>query len=173
MTYSYNQFYPNMVHPSYFANALSQNYNLPQQNTITTQPPIMQPQLAVTKIIPVSTKEEASVSPVDLVNGTPSFFYNKSNGEIYFKRFDVPTGTAIFKIYAELQPVESPTSDVSVSGNVNIYEKEFKHINEGIDSLHRLIQDLKEVNNDESVKYVKYASKGTESESDTKPIKRK
>lgn len=172
MTYQYNPYYPN-PHPSYFANALSQNYNLPPQNTITTQPPIIQPQVAATKIIPVSTKEEASVSAVDLVNGTPSFFYNKSNGEIYFKRFDVPTGTAIFKVYTELQPVESQTSEVLVPEDVNIYEKEFKHINDGIDSLHRLIADLKEVKNDESVKYVKYAAKSEESESDTKPIKRK
>jgi hypothetical protein len=90
---------------------------------------------------------------------------------VYLKQFDVQKGTAIFKVYKEA--IEPPKNDISDEGNINPYEKEFKHINEGIDSLHRLIQDLKEVKDDESVKYVKYASKGTESESDTKPIKRK
>ena len=144
---------------------------LPQQQNITTQPPIMQPQMSITKMIPVSTREEATGTPVDLVSGSPTFFYNKSNGEVYLKQFDVQKGTAIFKVYKEA--IEPPKSDVSDEVNINPYEKEFKHINEGIDSLHRLIQDLKEVKDDESVKYVKYASKGTESESDTKPIKRK
>ena len=102
---------------------------------------------------------------------SPTFFYNKSNGEVYLKQFDVQKGTAIFKVYKET--IEEPKSDVLNEGNINLYEKEFRHINEGIDSLHRLIQDLKEVKDDESVKYVKYASKGTESEDDSKPIKRK
>lgn len=68
---------------------------LPQQQTITTQPPIMQPQMSITKMIPVSTREEATGTPVDLVSGSPTFFYNKSNGEVYLKQFDVQKGTAI------------------------------------------------------------------------------
>lgn len=157
--------YPYYQYPNYYA-----NYGMPQQ-TITTQPPIMQPQMSVTKMIPVSTREEATGTPVDLVSGSPTFFYNKSNGEIYLKQFDVPKGTAIFKVYKEA--IESPRNDVISGGNINPYEKEFKHINEGIDSLHRLLQDMKEVKDDESVKYVKYASKGAEPEDDSKPVKRK
>ena len=108
--------YNNMInpHPSYFANALQQPYlnqqqqlqQVQQQNQqqITTQPPIMQPQASGSKIIPVSNREEATGTAVDLINGTPSFFYNKSNGEIYLKQFDIPTGKGIFKTYIETQP---------------------------------------------------------------------
>lgn len=84
--YQNNMFTP---HPSYFANAMNQNYgnvsqpqvqsqqqSQPQQTqnqqTITTQPPIMQS----SKIISVSNKEEATGASVDLIYGTPSFFYN-------------------------------------------------------------------------------------------------
>lgn len=112
----------------------------PQQNQqqITTQPPIMQPQANIigSKILPVTNKEEATVAPVDLVQGTPSFFYNKSNGEIYLKQFDVPTGTAIFKVYGEIvQPKEETPAETQKTD----YSKEFQYISEGIDNLHRML----------------------------------
>lgn len=110
------------------------------QQQITTQPPIMQPQTIIgSKIMPVTNKEEATVAPVDLVQGTPSFFFNKSNGEIYLKQFDVPTGTAIFKVYSEtVQPVEEKIAETP---QIN-YEKELNYICSGIDSLHRMVDDL-------------------------------
>lgn len=145
-----NQYYPNNMynpHPSYFANAMQQNYNSQpqtqpqsQQQTITTQPPIMQPQVNnISKIIPVSTKEEATGTPVDLVNGTPSFFYNKSNGEIYFKQFDVPNGTAIFKTYLE---VKEPKKEEQQQQIVYNNEKELHYIIDGIDNLHRMLAQM-------------------------------
>jgi len=108
------------------------------QQQITTQPPIMQPQsVAGSKILPVTNKEEATVAPVDLVQGTPSFFYNKSNGEIYLKQFDVPTGTAIFKVYGEIaQPkeeVQTQTQDL---------EKEIQYLINGMDNLHRILAKM-------------------------------
>jgi len=76
-------------HPSLFANTMQQMYGnaIPQpqqqnqnqnqqsqnQQNISTQPPIMQPRINST-IIPISNKEEATATPVDLINGTPSFF---------------------------------------------------------------------------------------------------
>jgi hypothetical protein len=110
------------------------------QQQITTQPPIMQPQAIIgSKIMPVTNKEEATVAPVDLVQGTPSFFYNKSNGEIYLKQFDVPTGTAIFKVYSEtVQPEEVKQEEVKQAD----YSREFQYISEGIDNLHRMIANL-------------------------------
>lgn len=155
MTYAnfnpyYQPFQGNMInpHPSYFANAMQQNYGLPtsqaqstsqaqtqNQQTITTQPPIMQPQ-TVSKIIPVSNKDEATASQVDLIYGTPTFFHNKSQNEIYLKQFDVPTGTAIFKTY-----VEKPFEEI-VEEKTNNYEKELHYISEGVDSLHRLLLQL-------------------------------
>ena len=111
------------------------------QQQITTQPPIMQPQAIIgSKIMPVTNKEEATVAPVDLVQGTPSFFYNKSNGEIYLKQFDVPTGTAIFKVYSEtVQPEEVKQEEVPLQTD---YSKEFQYLSEGIDNLHRMIANL-------------------------------
>lgn len=140
-----------------FVNAMQQAYNTQQvqqpqqtqqqvqqpqqaQQTITTQPPIMQPQAFIgSKIMPVTNKEEATVAPVDLVQGTPSFFFNKSNGEIYLKQFDVPTGTAIFKVYSEtIQPQEEKQVEVKQAD----YSREFQYISEGIDNLHRMIANL-------------------------------
>ena len=139
--YMFNQ------HPSYFANAMQQTYGLPtaqqqqpqqtqnQQQAITTQPPIMQPQVSG-KIIPVSNKDEATAAQVDLVYGTPSFFHNKSQNEIYLKQFDVPTGTAIFKTY-----IEKPIEEV-VQEHADNYDKQLNYISEGVDSLHRLLLQM-------------------------------
>lgn len=157
MTYPYmqNPYYVPMVNPyqiTPFVNAMQQAYNTqpqqiqqPQQaqQQITTQPPIMQPQASIigSKILPVTNKEEATVAPVDLVQGTPSFFYNKSNGEIYLKQFDVPTGTAIFKVYGEVvQPIEETPKETPIK-QTN-YDKELDYICSGIDSLHRMVDEL-------------------------------
>ena len=147
-------------HPSYFANAMNQNYGNPisqqqqqvqqqqnnQQQAISTQPPILQPNptIANGKITPVSNKEEATGASVDLIYGTPSFFYNKSNGEIYLKQFDVQNGSAIFKVYGEIQPIEEPKQEDLVKVDIKDYEPEFQRLNEGIDSLHRMLSELKE-----------------------------
>lgn len=145
--YGYNPYL--QPHPSYFANTLQQTYaNQPQQQvqtqqptqtqqTITTQPPIMQPQAMVSKITQVLNKEEATGSPVDLINGVPSFFYNKSNGEIYLKQFDVPSGTAIFKTYVQIQEKEENLSNIPEQ-NAN-YEKELQYISQGIDNLYQML----------------------------------
>ena len=150
-----NPYYMPMGNPyqiSPYVSAMQQVYNpqpqavqQPQQpqaqQQISTQPPIMQPQNVIgSKILPVTNKEEATVAPVDLVQGTPSFFYNKSNGEIYLKQFDVPTGTAIFKVYGEIvQPKEETQAETHIQAD---YSKEFQYISEGIDNLHRMIANL-------------------------------
>lgn len=118
------------------------NYQTPQP----TQPP--QP---VSKIIPVSNKNEATAYQVDLVYGFPTFFYNKVKNEIYLKQFDVQNGNAIFKVFGEIQPVEEPLSNVSAQKGINIYEKEFNRLNEGIDSLHRMIAKLQQFKDDEVI----------------------
>ena len=140
-------------YPNHFVNAMQQNYSLPQQpqmqsqqqtqqQTITTQPPIMQPQASVgSKIIPVANKEEATGTAVDLVNGTPSFFYNKSNGEIYLKQFDIPTGKGIFKTYIETQPENETSKEQPVIIN---YDKQINYLIQGMDNLHRMVAQLQE-----------------------------
>ena len=146
---NYNPYYPNnnmynQSHPNYFTNAMLQPYNnltqqqqaTPQQQNITTQPPILQPQ--GNKMIQVSNKEEATGASVDLIYGTPSFFYNKSNGEIYLKQFDVANGNAIFKVYGEIQPIEEKPTVVEN----NIYDKEFEYLKQGIAGLYRKLEQL-------------------------------
>lgn len=137
-----NPYYQYQASP--FVAAMQQNYGNPiqpqvqpqqQQQTISTQPPILQQQTGI-KIIPVSNREEATGTPIDLVNGTPTFFYNKSKNEIYLKQFDVPTGTAVFKTYGEMQIIEEPVEQQ------NDYKKELHYISEGIDNLHRMLANL-------------------------------
>ena len=147
-----NGYYPYQQmnqYPNHFVNAMQQNYGLPQQpqvqpqaqqQAITTQPPIMQPQASVgSKIIPVANKEEATGTAVDLVNGTPSFFYNKSNGEIYLKQFDIPTGKGIFKTYIEAQMSEEPTKEIH---DPSIIEQKIDYLKEGIAGLYRKLEQM-------------------------------
>ena len=144
MMNNYNPYYPNnnmynQPHPNYFTNAMLQTYQPQQQNqqqSITTQPPILQPQGS--KMIQVSNKEEATGASVDLIYGTPSFFYNKSNGEIYLKQFDVANGNAIFKVYGEIQPIEEKPTVVEN----NAYDKEFEYLKQGIAGLYRKLEQL-------------------------------
>lgn len=144
----YQPYQGNMMnaYPNHFVQAMQQNYGQPQQQAqnqqqITTQPPIMTPSNSGSKIIPVSNKEEATGTAVDLVNGTPSFFYNKSNGEIYLKQFDIPTGKGIFKTYVEIQPeIEEPKEQQTV---IN-YDKEINYLIHGVDNLHRMVAQLQQ-----------------------------
>ena len=138
----------NPYQPNYFAYPMQNNYVPPtqtQQQTsqqtqpqqITTQPPILQPkQMINNEILSVANKEEAIGAPVDLIHGKPSFFYNKGNGEIYLKQFDVPTGTAIFKVFNETaEQAEEKVENID-------YKKELHYISEGIDNLHRMISKM-------------------------------
>lgn len=142
----------NPYQPSPFVAAMQQNYGTQQpqqpqqtqqnQQNISTQPPILQPNaINGNKILAVASKEEATGAPIDLINGIPSFFYNKSNGEIYLKQFDVPTGTAIFKVYGE---IVQPKEDVKEPVQAVNYDKELHYIADGIDNLHRMQADLKQ-----------------------------
>ena len=145
-----NPYYPYQQmnqYPNHFVNAMQQNYGLPQQpqmqpqaqqQNITTQPPIMQPQANIgNKMNFVSNREEATASPVDLINGTPSFFFNKEKNEFYLKQFDVPTGKGIFKTYIEVQIQEEPTTE-----EIHAYEKEFEYLKEGIAGLYRKLEQM-------------------------------
>lgn len=121
-------------------NQQSTQQQQPQQ--ITTQPPILQQkQLINNEIVSVANKEEAIGAPVDLIHGKPSFFYNKGNGEIYLKQFDVPTGTAIFKVFNET--VEKTEEKEETTD----YKKELSYISDGIDNLHRMISKMQNERN--------------------------
>jgi len=128
MTYPYYMQNNPYYQPNAFAGALSQNYGN------YTQQPQQQAQNSF-KILAVATKEEATGAPVDLVNGIPSFFFNKSNGEIYIKQFDIKTGTPIFKTFLEVKQEEN-TKDIPM------YEKQLNYLCNGVDSLHKMIANL-------------------------------
>ena len=87
------------------------------------------------KAIPVTNKEEANATPVD-INGTPTFFYNQAKSEIYIKRVNLNTGLAEFLTFGRL---EEPSSDVNVSSNMFSYEKDFQALNEKLDTLHSIL----------------------------------
>ena len=126
-------------YPQYFSPA-TQTPQMQQQ--ITTQPPIMQPQnntRNTAKMVYVGNKEEATATPVDLVYNIPTFFYNRGTNEVYMKQYDSPTGNAIFKTFAEVQPVVEPLKQVSNEQGINHYENELKSIREGIDGLYRIL----------------------------------
>ena len=146
MTYGYIAQNPYFQHPSAFANTMQQMYGniVPQQNTqsqISPQSTVIQSQTNGNKIILVSNKEEATGTAVDLINGTPTFFYNKSNGEIYLKQFDIPTGKGIFKTYIETQPEVEKIKEQPIIIN---YDKQINYLIQGMDNLHRMIAQLQE-----------------------------
>lgn len=137
-------------YPQYFNTSLQQAVATPQpQQTqqITTQPPIMQPQNSGSRILQVSNREEATATPVDLINGTPTFFYNKGKNEVYLKQFDVPTGTATLKTFIEV--VSEPESN---NEHIHNYEEELKTIREGVERLYGMILPLTKENHSQTKK---------------------
>ena len=85
------------------------------------------------KMMLVSNIEEANATPVDTLNGLPSFFYNKAQNEIYLKQFNSVSGGAIFQTY-KLQLAENQAKPVDP------YEAQFMAINEKIDGLYSLLK---------------------------------
>ena len=147
---TYPQYYApnNYYQQSPFVNALQQTYQ-PQQQTQQT---------IGMKIIPVSNKDEANATPVDLVSGIPTFFYNKGTNEIYLKQFDVANGTAILKTYKE-ETAEQPKKETPN------YKQDLNYIKDGIDGLYKLkdsIDDIRRLLDDDE----------EEEEEEVKPIKK-
>ena len=117
MTYSY--YMPNALYP--YQTSPYMPVGQPLYNTQTQSPQ----QTVLGRVIPVSAKEEATATPVDVVTGQPTFFYNKAKNEFYVKQCDVPTGTPIFKTFIQSpELVENDLSHVKTPESVNIYEKE-------------------------------------------------
>ena len=120
----------------------TQQQQAQQPQQITTQPPILEMKNGINnEILSVANREEAIGFPVDLIHGRPSFFYNKSNGEIYLKQFDVPTGSAIFKVFNETVE-EVPQKPETID-----YKKELDYISNGVDNLHRIIAKMQSERN--------------------------
>nr|DAE46878.1 MAG TPA: hypothetical protein [Caudoviricetes sp.] len=118
----YQNMYPNM-------------YASPYQERLVTME--QQNQSNQFRMMLVSNIEEANATPVDTLNGIPSFFYNKATDEIYMKQFNSVSGGAIFHIYKH-QASASKADDP------------LKAINEKIDGLYELLKPKKEQKNDKS-----------------------
>ena len=124
----YNQFYPGIMPNPYQERLANMEQQAYQQSQVYQQPQSYQ-----LKMTPVSNIEEANATPVDTLNGFPSFFYNKAQSEIYMKQFNNVSGGAIFQTY-KLQTPENPMK------SVDPYEEQFKSINEKIDGLYSLLK---------------------------------
>lgn len=121
------------------------NYMEQQFPQLAQQNPFVQTQQNTQNLvtIPVTSIEEAKAFRVDL-SGTPTFFYNTGKNEIYIKRTNTQTGEADFRIF---QPVVESLL-LSEKNNVNLYEKDFKTLNEKIDGLYSLFTNSAQVSNE-------------------------
>ena len=88
--------------------------------------------------IPVTNIEEANAFRVDL-NGTPTFFYNAGKNEIYLKRTNTQTGLADFIVFSK---TEQPKDELKQNLEISAYNKEFKVLNDKIDSFVNKIDEL-------------------------------
>ena len=83
------------------------------------------------RILQVSNIAEANATPVDSLS--PTFFYNKAENVIYMKQID-QTGAAPIRTF-KLQAIEEPLQS-------NLYENDFKAINDSLDSLSSKLDKL-------------------------------
>lgn len=112
-----------------------------QQYPQLAQPQPVQPNSATVNnlvTIPVTNMEEANAFRVDL-NGTPTFFYNAGKNEVYLKRTNTQTGLADFIVFGK---VEQPKTEPKQNLSINTYEKDFKALNDKIDSFNSKIDGL-------------------------------
>lgn len=91
------------------------------------------------RVMFVSNKEEANATPID-VSGNPNFFYNRGLNEIYVKQFDVKTGITNFEKFIKSD------FETEETNKANLYDEQFKMINDRLDELHKLL-NKKEVAN--------------------------
>jgi len=90
------------------------------------------------KLYPISKESDINSIVADF-SGSPLYFHNQSNDEIYIKQFDIKTGLTNLKKY---KPLEGSLSQVNKEDNINPYEKDFKSINDRLDELKELIKPV-------------------------------
>lgn len=126
MAMNYNGYWGNR-----FNNQYMQQFQPPQ--------PTQTPQVQQTfKLIPISNKSETNAVIADL-NGTPLYFHNLSNNEIYIKQVDTQTGIALFKEFKEVEPVKDTEQK---ENKAEVWNKEnFDTLNDKLDSLQKTFDD--------------------------------
>ena len=91
------------------------------------------------KVIPVSSLNEVNAITVDF-NGTPTYFHNQANNEIYVKRFDIQTGLTTTQKFIKTDKPESDLSEAKPETGINSYDEKLDAINERIDGLKELLE---------------------------------
>ena len=86
------------------------------------------------KIYSVSNIMEANATPVE--NLEPVFFYNKAENVIYKKQIDGTGAAPIQTFKLSLTPIEEEKQS-------NIYEDNFKAINDRLDDIEKLLEERK------------------------------
>ena len=80
-----------------------------QYNMNFAQQPVQTVQQQGYKLVTIGSIEEAKAAPVDTINDTPSFFFNRGKNEIYLKQYNSQNGLPIFCTF---QLVQEPTNEV-------------------------------------------------------------
>lgn len=102
--------------------------------------------------IPVTNVDEANAFRVN-PNGTPTFFYNAGDDEIYLKKTNRETGKADFQIFKIQKQVQQQQPTVQPQENITIsnFEKELKILNDKVDGLYSLFATVQTPTKSESV----------------------
>lgn len=84
----------------------------------------------------VSNVEEANATQVAF-DGTPTFFYNASKGEVYLKKISTQTGLVEFQKFGLIQAQSNDKKPCSCSaGN---YDKRFESIESKLDGIYSIL----------------------------------
>lgn len=110
-----------------------------QYNMNFAQQPVQTVQQQGYKLVTIGSIEEAKAAPVDTINDTPSFFFNRGKNEIYLKQYNSQNGLPIFYTF---QLVQEPTTELKENTDTNTYKKDFKTLNDKIDGLYSLISTI-------------------------------
>ena len=81
------------------------------------------------KTMPVSSIDEVKSTPADF-SGNPIFFFNKARAEVYMKQYDNTGNAPITTFKLVIPEVVEPE---------NPYSKDFKALNDKIDSIKKLL----------------------------------
>lgn len=131
-------------------------YQMEQQYPQLAQQPMQQPMQQQNNqeliIIPVTNVDEANAFRVN-PNGTPTFFYNAGDDEIYLKKTNRETGKADFQIFKIQKQVQQQQPTVQPQENITIsnFEKELKVLNDKVDGLYSLFATVQTPTKSESV----------------------
>lgn len=120
------------------------NYMEQQYPQLAQQQPIPQQNNQELITIPVTNIDEANAFRVN-PNGTPTFFYNAGDNEIYLKKTNRETGKADFQIFKiQQQQIQQQPPAVHPQENIvtNNFEKELKILNDKVDGLYSLFSTV-------------------------------